>query len=259
MIRWISVAVGAVAVLGVCFPNLRLTAAAAGRPVGNIAVKVTFRNATTPSDRVLSVGSATYTNGEPGVQAYIPSSTGSVVLNTCFSGKGGKTCGSQGRYHDFDYGDPANALLPLPFDTPTIAPAQFNFSAFDADGVTVLPKGLLDVMHTPGETRLGRMKVNFPMDGAGYTLRFTPNMYATSNYLLVTYLGGTTSCTTANPGICASWSVESVNGSFAPYPDSTCCWTTSLNDVAELVTADNSVDYGQFRMPFKVIVSVLPK
>jgi len=35
--------------------------------------------------------------------------------------------------------------------------------------------------------------------------------------------------------------------------------TTSLNDVAELVTADNSVDYGQFRMPFKVIVSVLPK
>jgi hypothetical protein len=258
MTRRLLTATVVAAAIGAGLPNLQPVVAGAGKPPANISVKVTFRNATAPADRVLSVGSPTYANGETGVQAWINSSTGGLVLNTCITLRGGKSCSSQGRYHDFDYGDPANLLLPLPFSTPTIAAAVFEVAPFEADGVTILPRGLLDVMHTPGETRLGRMKVNFPVDGSGYTLRFTPNMYSTSSYLLVTYLGGTTSCTAANPADCANWSVETVNGSFTPYPDSSCCWTTSLDDIAELVTMNNSADYGQFHMPFKFTVSVLP-
>lgn len=245
--------------VAMCLASVVTTVAVAGKRTPDIPVKVTFRNATLPPDRMLSVGSPTYVNGEPGVLATISGSSGRLLLNTCFNSKGGKTCASQGRYEAFDYNQPANALLPLPFPTPTAAPATLQVWTFEQDGVTFLARGFLDVMNVPGETRLGGMNVNFPVNGAGYTLRFTPNMYPTSNYLLVTYLGGSTSCTTANPSACASWSVEAGSGSFAPYPNSSCCWTTSLQDIGELVTMDNSADYGQYHMPFKITVSVLPK
>jgi hypothetical protein len=259
MTRLVWRVIGSVAAVAVCLALLLETAPVfAGKPTPatNTAVKVTFRNA--PTDRLLSYAAATYVNGEPGVQAaVINASAGWVVLNTCFTGKGGKGCTSQGRYQIFDFGDSANGLS-APFSTPTIAPAVMEIWPFEPDGVTFAPKGFLGVTGTPGETRLAGMKVNFPVGGDGYTVRFTPNMYPGTSYLLVTFLGGSASCTTANPSLCASWSVEAFTGTFAPVPPGS-CWTNSLEDIGKLVTMDNSVDFGPFHLPFKIIVSVLPK
>jgi hypothetical protein len=257
MRRLVCRVVGSVATVAVCLALLFGTAPVfAGKPVPptNTPVKVTFRNA--PTDRLLSYAAATYVNGETGVQALISASTGWVVLTTCFAGKG-KGCASQGRYQIFDFGDSADGLS-APFPTPTIAPGVMEIWPFEADGVTFAAKGFLEVMGTPGETRLAGMKINFPVDGNGYTVRFTPNMYPGTNYMLVTFLGGSASCTTANPSLCASWSVETFTGTFTPSPF-TCCWTNSLEDIGKLVTMSNSVDYGRFHLPFKITVTVLPK
>jgi hypothetical protein len=75
-----------------------------------------------------------------------------------------------------------------------------------------------------------------------YTMRFTPNLYDNSNYLLATYQGGSLSCTTADPGKCATWTVET---------------SPEYGDIAEFVAG--TTDYGQFHVPFKITVSVLPK
>jgi hypothetical protein len=50
--------------------------------------------------------------------------------------------------------------------------------------------------------------------------------------------------TTADPSKCAAWTVEA---------------SSHYGDIAEFVTGDNSKDFGQFHMPFKLTVSVLPK
>ena len=84
----------------------------------------------------------------------------------------------------------------------------------------------------------------FDIDSTLHTVRFTPNMYPNSDYLLVTCQGGILSCTTADPSQCATWTVEA---------------SSYYGDIAEFVTGDNSKDYGQFHMPFRITVSVLPK
>jgi len=81
-------------------------------------------------------------------------------------------------------------------------------------------------------------------------------MFPTSSYLLVTYLGGSLSCSTSNPDDCAVWVVEAVSGDFTPTPAG-CCHTNQLQDIAKLVSG--SLDYGSYRMPFQMVVSVLPR
>ena len=215
-------------------------------PTPATPIQVTFRNATSPPDRLLSDGtSPTYTNGYTGVQATIDASTGSVQLFTCwsFTAKGKTTCSSQGRGQTFDFREPLVQYFAPPYPTITQG-AQMQIWVFADDGVTQLANGFRDVMHYVGERRRAGSKTNFDINGVMHTVRFTPNMYPNSDYLLVTYQGGSLSCTTADPSQCATWTVEA---------------SSDYGDIAEFVTGDNSKDYGQFHMPFRITVSVLPK
>jgi hypothetical protein len=217
---------------------------AAPRPTPDTPIQVTFRNAALPTDRLLSDSiSPSYTNGYAGVQATIVGSTGTVQLFTCFASRGGKGCASQGRAQTFDFTDPLVQYLTPPVPTTTQG-AQMQVWVFGDDGVTQLAGGFRDVMHYVGEQRRGGSKTNFGINGTMHTVRFAPNMYVNSDYLLVTFLGGSLLCTTADSGQCAAWTVEA---------------SSYYGDIAEFVTGDNSKDYGQFHMPFKVTVSVLPK
>ena len=245
MRRLTRVVVGALAAGVVCAGLLSSTAIGA-KPVTvpDTPIQVTFRNAMSPADRLLSdTMSPSYTNGYTGVQAVIDGPTGSVYLFTCVPAKGWQNCNSQGRYQSFDFRDPLVQLLPPPVPTTTQG-AQMQIWVFGDDGVTRLTNGFRDVMRYVGDQRRGGSKTNFTINGAMYTVRFTPNMYANSDYLLVTFLGGNLSCTTADPGKCAAWTVEA---------------SSFYGDIAEFVTGDNSKDYGQFHMPFRITVSVLPK
>jgi hypothetical protein len=245
MNKMIRVTIGTLAALGVCAGILNTTASGAKpTPTPDTPIQVTFRNAASPADRMLSDNvSPSYSNGYAGVQATIAGSTGSVQLFTCFSSKGSRSCASQGRAQTFDFRDPFVQYLAPPVPTTTQG-AQMQVWVFGDDGVTQLAGGFRNVMHYVGEQRRGGSKTNFEINGTMHTVRFTPNMYANSDYLLVTYLGGSLSCTTADPGKCAAWTVEA---------------SSYYGDVAEFVTGDNSKDYGQFHMPFKITVSVLPK
>jgi len=183
--------------------------------------------------------SPNYTNGYAGVQARILGNLGYVQLLTCsMSGKG---CPSTGRGQTFDLSDPFNLLLTPPIQTTTQG-AQLEVWVIGDDGVTKLPGGFRDVMNYVGERRRGGSKTNFYMGRRLYTVRFTPNVNVNSDYVLVTYHGGSLSCTKADPSTCATWSVETS-------PD--------YGDIAEFVAG--ATDYGQFHMPFKITVSVLPK
>ena len=243
--KMIGVPIGTLATMAVCAGVLSTTVFGA-KPAAtpDLPIQVTFRNAASPADRLLSDSiSPSYTNGYAGVQATIAGSTGSVQLFTCFSSKGSRNCSSQGRAQTFDFRDPFAQYLPPPVPTTTQG-AQMQVWVFGDDGVTQLAGGFRDVMHYIGEQRRAGSKANFEINGTMHTIRFTPNMYASSDYLLVTYLGGSLSCTTADPGSCAAWSVEA---------------SSYYGDIAEFVTGDNSNDYGQFHLPFKITVSVLPK
>lgn len=217
-----------------------VSGAAPGRPA-DTPVKVTFRNAT--GDRFLSIGHPTYTNAQSGVEAVLEASTGSLRLVTCVLKKGTKICSSSGRYHFFDYAAPANQLLPLPAATIT-APAVLQLWVFDSNGVDQLANGFRGVMSYQGEQRQAGMKVNHPYNNTMYTLRFTPNFYAFSDYLTVTFNGGLLSCSVGNPDACASWTVTN---------------SSPADDLAEFVTGDNSKDYGQFHIPFEITIAVLPR
>jgi hypothetical protein len=209
-------------------------------------IQVTFRNAASPADRLLSDNvSPSYSDGYTGVQARIAGSTGSVQLFTCVSTttRGKTTCNSQGRGQTFDFRDPLAQFLPPPYPTVTQG-AQMQIWVFADDGVNELANGFRAVMNYVGEQRRAGSKTNFDINGVMHTVRFTPNMYANSDYLLVTYLRGSLSCSTADPSKCATWSVEA---------------SSTYGDIAEFVTGDNSKDYGQFHMPFRITVSVLPK
>jgi hypothetical protein len=246
MRKMIGVAIGTLATMAVCAGALSTTVfGAKPTPTPDTPIQVTFRNAASPADRLLSDNvSPSYTNGYIGVQAVIAGSTGSVHLFTCFASKGSRSCSSQGRAQSFDFTDPLVQLLPPPVQT-TTQPAQMQVWVFGDDGVTQLAGGFRDVMHYAGEQRRAGSKTNFDIYGTLHTVRFTPNMYANSDYLLVTYLGGSLSCTTADPSKCAAWTVEASSSYYG--------------DIAEFVTGDNSKDFGQFHMPFKITVSVLPK
>jgi hypothetical protein len=247
MMKMVRAAIGMLAASAVCAGVADPTVFGA-KPVSvpDIPIQVTFRNATLPPDRLLSDSvSPSYTNGYTGVQATIAGSTGSVHLFTCFSSKGGRGCASQGRAQTFDFRDPLNQYLQPPVSMTTQG-ALMQIWVFGDDGVTQLPGGFRDVMRYVGDQRRGGSKTNFYINGTLYTVRFTPNMYANSDYLLVTYLGGSLACTTADPSKCATWTVEA--GAADGY-----------GDIAEFVRGDNSIDYGQFHMPFKITVSVLPK
>ncbi len=231
--------------LGVGILNT-VVSGAGSKPAPDIPIQVTFRNASSPVDRLMSDGiSPSYTSGYNGiVSAVLLNSTGGVMLATCSSAKGYKTCNSQGRYQFFDFTDPY-ALLKAPPVSTLLQGAQMQVWAFAPDGVTHI--GLTSAMGSVGAQYKGGSKINFDINGTMHTVRFTPNMYGTADYLLVTYLGGSLTCSTADPSKCATWTVEA--SSVAP----------GFGDIAELVTGDNAVDYGQFHMPFKITVSVLPK
>ncbi len=138
---------------------------------------------------------------------------------------------------------------------------MFEIWPLDADGQTKFPNGFRDVMNFPGEQRLAGMKANFrdasgsSSVGSAFTLRFTPNFYSESNFLLVTYLGGSLSCGGDTP--CASWSVEALDGAVDP-AQPYCCKVSNLQAIAALPNEDNSIYYGTFHMPFKLTVTVLP-
>jgi hypothetical protein len=245
MSKTIHLAIGTLSTAAVCAAVLS-TAVSGARPTPtpDTPIQVTFRNATFPEDRLLSDNiSPSYTNGYTGVQAVIAGSTASVHLFTCFPSKGRKGCYSQGRAQTFDFRDPLAQYLQPPVLTTTQG-TQTQIWVFGDDGFTLLAGGFRDVMHYAGEQRRAGSKTNFDIGGTMHTVRFTPNMYANSDYLLVTYLGGSLSCTTADPTKCATWTVEA---------------SSYYGDIAEFVTGDNSTDYGQFHMPFKITVSVLPR
>jgi hypothetical protein len=245
MSRMIRLAIGTLATVAVCTGIMNtMVSGAKPTPTPDIPIQVTFRNAESPADRLLSDGvSPGYTNGYTGVQAVIVASTGSIHLFTCFASRGSKTCSSQGRGQSFDFRDPLAQYVPPPVQTTTQG-AQMQIWVFGDDGVTQLAGGFRDVMGFVGDQRRAGSMTNFTINGTMHTVRFTPNMYVNSDYLLVTFLGGSLSCTTADPGKCASWTVEA---------------RSDYGDIAEFVTGDNSTDYGQFHMPFKVTVSVVPK
>jgi hypothetical protein len=240
-------AIGALALATICAGTLDTTVYGAKPvPASDTPIQVTFRNASSPADRILSDSiSPSYTDGYSGVQAKLGGSTGWVQLFTCVAQqvRGKWTCPSQGRGQTFDFTDPLVQYLAPPVPTITQG-AQMQLWVFADDGVTKLANGFRDLMHYVGEQRKGGSKTNFPIGGVMHTVRFTPNMYDTSDYLLVTYQGGSLSCTTADTGKCATWTVEA---------------SSYYGDIAEFVSGDNSVDYGQFHMPFKITVSVLPK
>jgi hypothetical protein len=241
MRKMIRVAVGTLAAAAMCAGIMNTTAAGAKpTPAPDIPIQVTFRNAQSPADRLLSDNiSPSYTNGYTGVQARIIGSLGWVQLITC--SMSGRSCPSQGRYQSFDFRDPFAQLLTPPVQTTTQG-AQMEVWVFGDDGVTKLPGGFRDLMGYVGEQRRAGSKTNFYINRTLYTVRFTPNVNVNSDYLLVTYLGGSLSCTTADPGSCATWIVET---------------SPAYGDIAEFVAGDT--DYGQFHMPFKITVSVLPK
>jgi hypothetical protein len=240
-------AIATLALATICAGTLATTVHGAKPvPASDTPIQVTFRNASLPADRILSDGiSPSYTDGYLGVQAKLGASTGRVELFTCVvqQVRGQRTCSSQGRGQTFDFTDPLVQYRAPPVPTITQG-AQMQTWVFADDGVTQLANGFRDLMHYAGEQRKGGSKTNFPIKGVTHTVRFTPNMYDASDYLLVTYLGGSLSCTTAEPGTCATWTVEA---------------SSYYGDIAEFVSGDNSVDYGQFHMPFKITVSVLPE
>ena len=241
MRKMTRVAIGTLAAVAVCAGIMNTgVSGAKPAPTPDIPIQVEFRNAMLPADRLLSDNiSPSYTNGYAGVQARITGLLGWVQLDTC--SMSGNSCASQGRGQTFDFRDPLVQLLTPPFQTTTQG-AQMGIWVLDNDGVTKLAGGFRDVMHYAGEQRRGGSKTNFYIGRTLYTVRFTPNVNVNSDYVLVTYQGGSLSCTTTDPSKCATWTVE-----------------TSLDygDIAEFVAG--STDYGQFHMPFKTTVSVLPK
>jgi hypothetical protein len=253
----ICAAVGTLAVALACIGILTSAVSAGGKPTppSDIPVVVTFRDAGTPADRLKSDGAGSYVNGAKNlngtvtVNAVLAGSTGSLQLFTCWAGTGKNsrycTSPTPGRYQFFDFSDPLLVLSPPPAQT-IVQGAQMLVWIFGADGVATLANGFRDAMAYPGATYWAGSKTNLDINGVGHTVRFTPNMYANSDYLLVTYLGGSLSCTTSDPTKCATWTVE------AGAPN-------GYGDIAEFVKGDNSVDYGQFHMPFHVTISVLPK
>jgi hypothetical protein len=241
MRRMIRVAIGTLAAVAVCAGIMNTSVSGAKpAPKPDIPIQVEFRNAQSPADRMLSDNiSPSYTNGYTGVQARILGNLGYVQLLTCsMSGRG---CPSTGRGQTFDLSDPSNQLLTPPVQTTTQG-ADMEVWVLGDDGVTKLPGGFRDVMHYVGEQRRAGSKTNFYIGRTLYTVRFTPNVNVSSDYLLVTYQGGSLSCTTADPTKCATWTVET---------------SSAYGDIAEFVAG--STDYGQFHMPFKITVSVLPK
>jgi hypothetical protein len=226
----------------------------------DVPLRITFRNATDPIDRIMSIGPATYTDGEPGVRAFIDSN-GWVNLGTCLPSKGNKPgCTSQGRFNFLDFRSQVRAGLPLSSQTESV-PANFVVSPLDSSGTRHLSGGFRNIMSLNGETRLSGMKVNYPgTDGNSYTLRFSPNMYPESSHLLVTFFGGSLTCSLSNPDDCAVWVIEAFTGSFTPSPPGSCP-TNQLQDIAKLVseTIQATRDFGTFHMPFQMVVSVLPK
>jgi hypothetical protein len=250
--RRVVIAMLAVAVT--CAGILTVTVSGAGKPAPppEIPVIVTFRDGSAPADRLKSDGAGSYRNGATNlkgvvaVKAVLAGSTGSLQLLTCFAGTGkyAQSCTSQGRYQFFDFTAPYVASPP-PVQT-LLQGAQMQVWIFGPDGVNNLANGFRDAMGYKGATYWAGSKTNFEINGVMHTVRFTPNMYANSDYLLVTFLGGSLSCTTSDPTACATWTVEAgaANG---------------YGDIAELVKGDNSVDYGQFHMPFQITISVVPK
>jgi hypothetical protein len=242
--------------VGLFLPAIDAAPAGKGGSPPDVPLRITLRNATDPLDRIMSVGPATYTDGEPGVRAFIDSS-GWVNLGTCLPTKGNKLgCTSQGRFNFLDYRLQVAAGLPLSSQTESV-PANFVVSPLDSSGTSHLSGGFRSIMNVSGETRLSGMKVNYPGgDGMSYTLRFSPNMYPESSSLLVTYLGGSLTCSTSNPDDCAVWVVEAFTGSFTPNPSGSCP-TDQLQDIAKLVSG--TMDFGAYHVPFQMVVSVLPR
>jgi hypothetical protein len=240
MRRMIRVAMGTLAAVAVCAGIMNTSVSGAKpAPTPDIPIQVEFRNAQSPADRMLSDNiSPSYTNGYAGVEARILGNIGYVVLYTC-SFKG--ACQSTGRGQTFDFRDPFAQFLTPPVQTTTQG-AQMEVWVIGDDGVTKLAGGFRDVMHYVGEQRRAGSKTNFSIGRTLYTVRFTPNVNVNSDYLLVTYQGGSLSCTTADPAKCATWTVET---------------SSDYGDIAEFVAG--TTDYGQFHMPFKITVSVLPK
>ena len=251
-----AIVLGLAGSLGLVLAPLTAGPAGKGPSPPDVPLQITFSNSADPLDRIMSVGSATYTDGEPGVRAFIDSN-GWVNFGTCLPTKGNKSgCPSPERFIFLDYRSQATAGMPLPFQTETV-PANFVVSPHDSSGTSHLAGGFRSIMNLPGETRLSGMKVNYPGgDATSYTLRFSPIMYPESSHLLVTYLGGSLTCSTSNPDTCAVWVVEAIAGAFTPNPPGSCP-TDELQDIAKLVSG--TMDFGAYHMPFQMVVSVLPR
>lgn len=232
-----------------------------GRPGGgggggkavDVPIEVTFGY--WEGARILNMGDPTYSNGQDGVLAIIDAAQGWVRLHTCNSANPKSPCLSTGRLQSYDYTVSAGGSSFI--NELHIAGGNLSVHPVDAAGVH-LANGFRDLMNYPGETRVASMKVNYSVvysDGSfiNYTTRFAPGMYPDSNYVLVTFNGGTLDC--SGPDGCASWTVEAFTGDLPPgdYP------VSQIEDIAQLVDWKNSLDFGLYHMPFKLTVTVKAK
>jgi hypothetical protein len=237
-------------------PGKNKTGGGGGKKTENIPVKITFENR--EGDRLLSVGGETYTDGQDGVVAVIEGGTGYVRLDTCDRQRPKDPCLSTGRVQLFDY---TSHVAGPNLNETHVAGGSWVIHPRDA-ALARLPGGFRDITNFPGETMLSGMKVNYMVeypDGyQDYTTRFAPLMFPDTNFVLITFQGGVLDCTSANGESCASWTVEAVEGAFDAQPPD-CCAETQLEDIAKLVSWDNSLDFGNYHMPFKLTVTVLPK
>ncbi len=239
--------------------------ARAGKPQPDVPVQVEFRNAAT--DRITSDGDPLYVNGDR-VDTYLDASDGFLVFRGCSSSRK-NPCVPRQLHLDFaqsavdvlgDAALPGPTALGLPFDASSIK-AGFVLNPIN-ENATPLSGGMLAIT-TPGEQRLGRLKVNF-RDSADtlYTIRYKPlapeqaagSALPDSDWVLITFLGGSFDC--QGTGDCAAWTVESLNGTFTD-PSSLCCPETELQDIGTLLS-ENVNDEGDYHLPFQMTVTVLP-
>jgi len=137
--------------------------------------------------------------------------------------------------------------------------AYMLFAPVDIFG-NALPDGLLGMAE--GEQLLAKGLINFrdvnqptPQGGLLYTIRFKPNSWVDSNWLLMTRHVGEFPCDESV--LCASWTIEALNGTPDPASDN-CCNYSPLEDIGTL-KSDNSNDEGDYHLPFSITVTALPQ